>query len=116
MRLRRPTEIRRLNLDKVLGERVVDIETAPSEQGRMREVRLIIPPGVVVALSFTQRPTDIASGARSYDWPELEGPQTNLVIPVRSDQELWALLSSASPDGLAPRCAAIISYPDALPE
>lgn len=116
MRLRRPTEIRRLNLDKVLGEQVVGIETAPAEQDRTREVRLVIPSGVIVALSFTQRPDDIAQGVRAYDWPELEGPQTNLVIPVRADQELWAILSPSSPDGLAPRCVVIISYPDTLPE
>lgn len=116
MHLRRPTEIRRLNLDKVLGEQVVGIETMPSEQGRTREVRLVIPAGVIVALSFRQRPGDIANGVQAYDWPEIEGPQTNLVIPVCADQELWAILSPASPDGLAPRCAAIVSYPDSLPE
>ena len=108
MQLLRPTEIRRLNLDKVKGAAVVEIDAIPTS---VREVRLTIPSDVIVLLSFTARPADIANGAQAYEWAELEGPQTNFVIHVRGDQELWGLLSPSSPEGLAPRCSVVISYP-----
>lgn len=111
--LRRKTEIRRLNLDKVKGEQICAPLSGPDAL-LTRRVRLTIPAGVVVLLSFTQKPNDITNGVQSYDWPELEGPQNNLVFSVLGNQEVWAMLSTASPDGLAPHCSAIIEYPSAV--
>ena len=69
--LARPTQIVRLNLDKVIGNCVVGLD---SDASAVRLVRLTVPAGVIIALSFEQRPTDIANGVQAYDWPELEGP------------------------------------------
>lgn len=116
-KLRKPTEIHRALLDKALGATLVQHEDLPPEHvSWARVVRLIVPAGVIVCLSTTQRADDIANGVQSYMWPEVEGPQTNLVFHLRADQELNAVLSNASPAGLAPRLTVIIEYPDNLPE
>lgn len=116
-KLRKPTEIRRALLDKALGATLVEREDLPPEHHHWaRTVRLVVPAGVIVCLSTTQSPADIANGVQSYNWPEVEGPQTNLVFHIRADQELNAILSNASPAGLAPRLVVVVEYPDNLPE
>lgn len=100
------TKIVRANLNKSPGTKLV-----PAEPGLTRCVRLVIPPGVIVALSLEEQPVDIAGGIQGYQWPEIEGPQYDLVFHMTGEQELWAILSTASPAGLAPRCSVIIEYP-----
>lgn len=96
----------RTNIDKV--GRVL-LEAEPT--AKLRRVRLIIPNGVIMAVSLDQRPADIGHG-NTYEWPELEGPQTTLVFYLRGDQHLAAVLSPSSPSGLAPRCSIIVEYPE----
>lgn len=118
-RLRKPTELHRVNLDKAVGACLAPQETdllADSKASWARVVRVTIPGGAIVSMSLTQRPDDIAHGVQSYQWPELEGPQTNLVFRIRADQELWAILSNSSNEGLAPRLTVMIEYPEVLPE
>lgn len=103
--LTQPTKWIRTNLTKTGA---VLLEAEPD--ARLRRVRLIVPNGVIVAVSLNERPADIGHG-RVYNWPELEGAQTALVFYLRGEQHLAAILSQSSPAGLAPRCSVIVEYP-----
>jgi len=105
MHLIAPTQWIRTNLTKI-GAVLVEADPVFA----LRRVRLILPNGVVAGVSLTERPGDIGNGLHVYDWPEVEGPQTNLVFHLGPTQHLAAVLSSSSPGGLAPRCSVIVEY------
>jgi hypothetical protein len=109
--LRRSTEWRRVTVQKAKAQIVVDQEEdAPARSHR--RVRVILLRGLV-AFRLLESDVDAnveIAATRTFEWPEVEGPESTLHFRIGPTQRLWAIVGEDSLQGGVVKLSVVIEY------